>query len=360
MGSGAPPRAAEGSIDDLDGDGVEAEEAASAPMKKAKAKPAREQEPEPGVALREWDPDTPYLRELQATKGEERYRRYLALRAEWGGSPAYFLDCSDLFRRGGQAELALRVLSTLAELELEEPALLRVLAHRLAQLDELDAAIAAFEEVLALRPEEPQSTRDLALVLERRARAAAARRNPEAARRDYRRALELLARTVMGTWDRFDGIEVIALVELNHALHAARALGVEDLPVDKRLVKHLDMDVRIVMTWDADLTDMDLHLIEPSGEEAYYSHNRTTIGGMVSRDFTRGYGPEVYSLRRAMRGTYEVQTKFFGSSAAKLIGAVTLQVDVYTNYGRHNERRRSMTLRLAESKDTFTVGEIEF
>ena len=44
------------------------------------------------------------------------------------------------------------------------------------------------------------------------------------------------------------------------------------------------------MTWDADLTDMDLHVIEPSGEEAYYSHNRTRIGGMVSRDFTAGYG----------------------------------------------------------------------
>ena len=31
---------------------------------------------------------------------------------------------------------------------------------------------------------------------------------------------------------------------------------------------------------------------EPSGEKAYYDHNRTTIGGLISQDFTGGYGPE--------------------------------------------------------------------
>ena len=50
------------------------------------------------------------------------------------------------------------------------------------------------------------------------------------------------------------------------------------------------------MSWDADATDMDLHVVEPSGEEAFYSHNRTTIGGLVSRDFTQGYGPEEYMV----------------------------------------------------------------
>jgi uncharacterized protein YfaP (DUF2135 family) len=105
---------------------------------------------------------------------------------------------------------------------------------------------------------------------------------------------------------------------------------------------------------------MDLHVVEPSGEEADYSHNRTTIGGLVSRDFTQGYGPEEYILRRAMHGRYVIKANYYGSSAASLIGPVTLHVDVYTNYGRKNERVRSMTLRLTEAKETFVVGEIEF
>ena len=78
-------------------------------------------------------------------------------------------------------------------------------------------------------------------------------------------------------------------------LHA----GVSSLPVDPRLVKLLDVDVRIILTWDADLTDIDLHVVEPSGETAFYGHNRTVIGGLVSRDFTQGYGPEEYAVRRA-------------------------------------------------------------
>ena len=42
------------------------------------------------------------------------------------------------------------------------------------------------------------------------------------------------------------------------------------------------------MSWDADLTDVDLHVFEPTGEHAYYGHNRTSVGGLVSLDFRQG------------------------------------------------------------------------
>ena len=315
----------------------------------------------PSISMKAWDPKTPYIKALKAAPARTRYAVYLALRKTYGASPAFFLDCAHYFRRIRQKRIALRILSNLAEIELESPALIRVLAHRLAQISEYDLSVSMFEKALKLRPEEPQSYRDLALVLERRGDSGRrlARRRLQA-RADYTRALGLLSKVVMNKWDRFNEIEVIALTELNNILPKARRLGARELPVDQRLIKHLTMDIRIVMSWDADLTDMDLHVLEPSGEEAYYSHNRTQIGGMVTRDFTQGYGPEVYLIRRAMRGQYKIKTKFFGSSAAKLIGAVTLQVDVYTNYGRPNQRRRSMTLRLTERKETFLVGTIGF
>jgi hypothetical protein len=44
----------------------------------------------------------------------------------------------------------------------------------------------------------------------------------------------------------------------------------------------------------------------------------------------------------------------------KLLGAVTLQVDIFTNYGRDNERHKSITRRLREKTETIQVGEIEF
>ena len=109
-----------------------------------------------------------------------------------------------------------------------------------------------------------------------------------------------------------------------------------------------------------DLTDMDLWVVEPSEEVANYTHHLTTIGGHVSRDVTDGYGPEEYVLKKAMKGRYQVKTNYYASRSPSLTGGVTLQVEVFTNYGRANEKRRAITLRLQEAKDFFVVGEVDF
>lgn len=343
--------------------GVARDDDDARPEKKAKATSGGPEAPPPppSIALRPWDPSTPYLAALKAAKETEWPAIYLRERDTWGTSPAYFLDCSDFFAQRERPDIARRVLSNLVELELEDPALLRVFARRLVQLGELDLAIVTFERIVELRPDEPQSHRDLALALSDRADLRAGDKATKAAAlADYQAALDGLARVVMDEWDRFAEIELIALVELNDVLVRAQRLGEVRVPVDPRLVKQLDMDIRIVMSWDADMTDMDLHVIEPSGEEAYYGYARTRIGGRVSRDFTQGYGPEEYSIRKAMKGNYVVRTKFFGSSAAEMQGAVTLTLDLYTDYGRPTEHHEAITIRLAENKDTFTVGEITF
>ncbi len=347
--------------------------------------PGQSSERQPGIVIQSWQPDMPYMKELQAAKGKaEQWAVYMNNRAKYGTSPGFFLDCADFFREPqagapGDKELALQVLSNIAELELEDAALLRVLGHRLVQIGELDLAVQTFEQVLELRPEEPQSYRDLALAMARRAEDRTLEPEPTPAvgkvplfngtqtfvedtvRADYARAIELLSQVVMGRWDnRFPEIEVIALEEVNRIIPRAKAAGVSVVPLDPRLIKLLDVDVRIVMTWHADNTDVDLWVTEPSGEKAFYDHNRTTIGGLVSRDFTQGYGPEEYMVRRAAHGTYKIEANYFGSQATRLTGPVTVQVDVLTNYGRPNEQRKSLTLRLKEAKETVRVGEIEF
>jgi tetratricopeptide (TPR) repeat protein len=319
---------------------------------------------QPGIVIQEWNPDTPYLKELRAAKGKDAvWAVYMKNRERFGAAPAFFLDCADFFREAGDAELALQVLSNIAELEMEDPALLRVLGHRLLQIGQIDLAVQTFEQVLDLRPEEPQSYRDLALTLARRAEEGSpgSARPAEAVRADYARAVDLLVRVVLHRWDdRFPEIEVIALEEVNHIIPKAKAAGVSDIPLDPRLIKLLDFDVRIVMTWQADNTDIDLWVTEPSGEKAFYGHNRTTIGGLVSQDFTQGYGPEEYLVRRAAHGMYKIQANYYGSRATRLLGAVTVQADVFTNYGRANEQRKSLTLRLKDAQETVGIGQIEF
>jgi hypothetical protein len=44
----------------------------------------------------------------------------------------------------------------------------------------------------------------------------------------------------------------------------------------------------------------------------------------------------------------------------KLIGAVTLHLDIFTNYGRPNEKQEAITLRLTDVKETIKIGELKF
>jgi len=316
------------------------------------------------IDIQPWDPKTPYIAAMKAVAADKAYDTYLAQREQYASSPAFYFDCAEYLIAAGRREQGIRVLTDVLELKLEDARLIRIVAHRLQQLDEMDLAIGLFEKVSRLRPEEPQSFRDLALALADRADREL-KSAPESTGQvisDYGRALDLLNKVITGNWQRFEDIELIALMEANRIsakLAAAPALGGVPNPIDPRLRKNLDCDVRIVLTWDADATDIDLWVTEPSGEVCLYNHNRTTIGGAMSRDFTQGYGPEEYFLRKRMPGEYRIQANFYGSSQQELTGACTVQATVITNFGRPNESRKQMTLRLTSAKEVVTVGSVK-
>ena len=140
--------------------------------------------------------------QAQESQKGEWYSIYLTERKENEGSSAFFLDVSDFFLEKKQPGLALRILSNVAEMELENPQLLRILGYRLMQIGRPKLAVAVFEEVLKMREEEPQSYRDLALAL--------------AADKQHQRAVDLLRQVVEGKWNgRFPEIELTALNEMN-------------------------------------------------------------------------------------------------------------------------------------------------
>jgi tetratricopeptide (TPR) repeat protein len=301
------------------------------------------------IELAAWDPQTPYLSSLRAAT--DPYQTYLEQRATHGSAPAFFLDCADYFRLDVKdPKLALRILSNLAELDLESAPLVRVLAYRLAHWERFDLAIPLFETALVLRAEEPQSRRDLALALSR------------AAQPDYPRAIRLLWEVVSRPWDaRFPEIEVIALHELNDVLARMPKLGraqldLSSMGIEAAFIEAIEVDLRVVLSWDADNTDIDLWVIDPSGETAIYSHPQTRSGGQMSRDFTGGYGPEVYTIKRALPGTYIVKAHYFGDRVQKLTGAVTVQIEFQTDFGGPNTARQAVTRRLEGDEDTLEVG----
>ena len=144
---------------------------------------------------------------------------------------------------------------------------------------------------LTLNPnQEPQSHRDLALALARRSEGQGHRGVV-----DLERAMALLHKVVMASWPR--DINLIALTELNRLWARADALDADAESTTTKvsrpalhpgLVANLAVDLRVALSWDADSTDVDLWVLEPSGEKAFYGHPRTRIGGLLSRDITDG------------------------------------------------------------------------
>lgn len=298
------------------------------------------------IELKAWNPDTPYLKTLRALPKADRYRAYLDLRRDWEQQPGFFLDVADLLREGGDGRLALRVLSNLAELKLEDAALFRVLGHRLGQVHRADLAVWVFEKVKAWRPEEPQSTRDLALAC--------------AEAGQSQRAADLLWEVVKGRWDaRFRDVNLIALGELNALL--ARGKGkVRVQGMDAAFLRNLPVDVRVVLNWDTNDSDMDLHVVDPRGETCFYGHQATALGGRISADVTGGYGPEEFLLKRAVPGRYLIKANYYGTRQQTVIGATTVKLELYLRYGTGRMENKSVILRLTGGSRMVDVGEFVF
>ncbi|MEN5425624.1 VIT domain-containing protein [Stenotrophomonas pennii] len=293
------------------------------------------------IALAPWAPDAPYAMRLRAASADALYPLYLSERAQHADSSAFYLDVADLLLSKGQRALALRVLSNLAEMQIENRHVLRVLGYRLMQAGAPTLAVPVFRDVLAMGEEEPQSFRDLGLALE--------------ASGQYPQALAALYEVVLRPWDsRFNGISLIALDEATNLM--ARE-GLDARAIDPRLRRALPLDLRVVLGWDSDNSDMDLWVTDPNGERAYYGNRLTYQGGQMSQDFTGGYGPEQFSLRDAKPGTYRVEANFFGSREQLVTGATTLSLRLSTHWGTRQQRDQTVTLRLKDQAESVLVGE---
>lgn len=297
------------------------------------------------ITLKKWTSDAPYVRRLQEAAPEKLYAVYMDEKPSWQNSSAFYLDAADALFDKGRPELAVRVLTNLAEMNLENRALLRILAYRLAQAKQTKLAIFVFEKVRELAPNEPQSYRDLGLAY--------------AADMQWQKAVDTLWEVVSKPWhNRFPDVESTTLAELN-AIIATAPGPLDTSRIDPRLKKNLPLDLRVILTWDTDNSDMDLWVTDPNGEKSYYSNRLSYQGGRMSADFTGGYGPEEYSLKKAKPGKYLVQANFYGHRQQVMAGATTLQLKLQTGFGTAQNKEEIMTLRLKGAKEVVTVGEFE-
>jgi tetratricopeptide (TPR) repeat protein len=287
------------------------------------------------------------LRDEPYAGGEERLQAELAYRRARRANKDDVKVYEAVARQrafAGDTWGAVRALSSPVELRPKDAEALRLVGYGLLALGQYPAAAELFEHVRLNRPFEPQSYLEEALALD------AAGRPAEAAR-DW----EIL---LAGDWARHgEQTKTVAAYHYGRMLAAlakhARLSGTEVEALEARrrelakLVEPGPIDYQLTLHWNSDATDIDLWVVEPSGERCSYRRMRTRLGGRLHWDVTDGLGPELYHARKAARGTYQVAVHYYGNNSARdVVPTALLLVTDRDAFSRDDGYQRRFQLRI--------------
>lgn len=288
------------------------------------------------IEIQPWKDDAPYVARLEKASKQNAYQIYLDERANHLNNPSFYLTVADLLQQKGLNQEAIQVVSNLAELNLENRHVLRLLGQQLMLFKQYNDAIAIYQKVLKMAEEEPQSWRDLALAY--------------AENKQYDDAIRTLYHVVSHPWDgRFGGIHLIATDELNNLiLKAPQSPAIKD--IDPQLIRNLPVGIRVVLTWDSDNSDMDLWVIDPNNEKTFYSNPLSAQGGKISDDFTGGYGPEVFWLKQPMKGEYTIKAHYYGDHQQIVTGPTTAFMRLIRHWGTPQQSEHILRVKMTKDR----------
>ncbi len=322
-----------------------------------KSKAEDERKPDaPGIKnasidIKPWTPVRSYLETMASASKEKKYTTYLSLRAGYINTPSFYFDMASWFFQQKDSANGNLILSNLAELDIENHELYKLLGFKLKETGRYQEEVFVYRKVLQWRPQEPQSYRDYGLAL--------------ADAGMYQQALDTLYTAINKQYNgevmsNYHGIEETIVTEINQlvTLHGEQ-LNLKG--INKKLLHDMPVDTRVVLNWNMNDTDIDLWITDPNGEKCYYSHKTTAIGGRISDDFTNGYGPEQFLLKKAIKGMYTIEADFYGERQLKLAGPTTVMAEIYTHYASGRQQRKIITIQLEKSgEQTLMVGKFSF
>ncbi len=277
---------------------------------------------------------------IRSQPKEKQYEAYLQIREDVVGSPTFYIEAARVFKEQGDNEKALLVLSSIADLGFENHQLYKTLTYIFREWGAPADALYTAQQVAKWRDFEPQSFRDLALTLEDNGK--------------YQDAFDTLVKSLetnyLGEMSNFyTGIEDVILMDINRLITEHSTIDTKKL--DKKYLDKMPVDVRVIMNWNLMNTDIDMHVIDPTGEECYYSHKTTRAGGRFGKDFTRGYGPEQYLLRNKLTGKYKISSNFYGENAFTENGPASVFIEVYYKDKNGKMKRELKTILSGKDRD---------
>ncbi len=253
---------------------------------------------------------TGYTLLSEALASRKEWKKLRALAVAWQPLDP---ENAQVYEALGEAALALgrkgeaaRAFGSLVEIAGGKPELLQRAGLLLFRAGDAAHAEAPLRRAVELRPDRVNAHRHLALVLWRLGRHAEAARVLE----------EASARNFPG-W--YGNARRVVLEELGYVYRGWIAAEPGRRDEVERRAKERGIDLartdalRVTLAWETDANDVDLHVVDPAGEECFYSHRQTRAGLELYEDVTQGFGPEVVRTGRLVPGTYSVGVNYFSS-----------------------------------------------
>ncbi len=254
----------------------------------------------------------------------------------------------------GPADALKALSSTVEEAPGDSPTLRAAAFHALCWGFPAHAAT-LLERSARARPFEPQAYHALAVALE------------EAGNADL--AIAYFEICLAGAWDaRFGEFRRIAGMDYLRMLRRIAAGEVRTRAPQyararresvEAMVDRGPMDLRVTIAWNTDATDVDLHVVEPAGEDCHYANRATRIGGRLTQDVTQGFGPEMYTLPAAPGGTYRLKAYGFASDRNRETLRTTVLATIFEGWGTPGECVTRRVVRIGEGRDTQEIARVK-
>jgi|GEM_PF-783861 len=221
-------------------------------------------------------------------------------------NPMVYEYLGDGFSGSKDRVSALRALSSIAEVSPGDSGLLNRAGYLALRAGEASLAQMLFHFSIERRPDHVNNYRGLALSLWMQNRfeealealAKALSRDYHGRYGDVKRILREEAGLILGAWLRSGSSNKSKVQEI------ATRLGANPAYSDS---------FRCTLHWETDANDVDLHVVDPAGEECYYSNKQTASGLNLYEDLTQGLGPETATVPvgRLQKGVYHVGVTYF-------------------------------------------------
>lgn len=251
---------------------------------------------------------------------------------------------------------AVRTLSTIVEDNPGQGEALRLVGYRLLDLEQPTQAIRLFDRVQRQRPFEPHSYLDLARSLEESGK--------------YGLAAVQYEIVLAGTWDARFHESLKTITRENYARMMRQAVREKAVAgdlgnvfgdrIEKMDPSQFQADLRVSINWNTDNTDVDLWVFEPDKTKCFYQNRNTKNGGQLTEDVTRGYGPERFVAKKAMKGEYTIVLDYFSENPNLLAGETHVNVIITMHAGTDKEEVTRKTVILKKNKQQVEVCKVKF